>query len=246
MNFGTYINENSIYDEYCNMLDMVNSEILEEGFIQSIKDISYGVFSDIKKVISDISNTAKISVQDIIEALKSKNVFNILKTFGWSLSKMLKCLLSFSNIANQGLTRAFTEIFKNKLFKDLQKGAIKMDQFLDKYPIIKKLTGPVLAGLLLYMWINSMFLASVDFDYDVSDILAAFLGKFTIENILGNPAGFMKIVMFVVGVSTGLSLAYLASGVGNLLLGLIYTTYSKAADKDKTQKLKHIVKFGGV
>ena len=43
---------------------------------------------------------------------------------------------------------------------------MKVDQVIQKYPKIAKVTGIVVAGLLLFMWINMTFIGDLDYDFN--------------------------------------------------------------------------------
>jgi hypothetical protein len=127
------------YEEYCGILDNI---YLNEGAIDTAKNIAYGVLSEIKNIINEISKLVNISIEEILKAFKDRQFFSLLKAFRFSFKNMFKVLASLSNVMSASLFAAFREIHKLKLFQKLQSGAATIDEILNKYPVLKKLGGP--------------------------------------------------------------------------------------------------------
>jgi hypothetical protein len=96
-----------------------------------------------------ISKELNIGISEVIKAFKDRNVFNILKSFGFAFKKILKCVNIFTTLIKQGILGIFDEIVKTKTFQKIKSGAIKVDELLNRYPLLKRLTGIAMAGLLL-------------------------------------------------------------------------------------------------
>ena len=106
---------------------------------------------------------------------------------------------------------------------------MKVDEFLDKYPILKKIGGIAVAGLLLYIWLNMSFIGDLEYDMNIGDMTAALSGTFSIAELFLSPAGLMMITLFATG---GLiSAPWLGASTLNLVLALIYTGYVKIREK---------------
>ena len=120
----------------------------------------------------------------------------------------------------------------------LKAGTAKIDDLLNRFPILKKITGPVIAGLLFYIWLNMSFTGSFSYDFDMSQILAALVGSYSITDLLATPEGLATLTLLVTGILTAgaLSFPWLADSVRNLVLALVYTGAKKAKIPDLAKK----------
>jgi len=224
------------YEMWCGLLDSVETNTLSEGIRDTlaaagdkIKQAVLRIFGPIKDEILKLAEEMKIGLRDIVNALKERSVFGVLKAVGFKIKLLVKAILAFTRIWREGLAGIFREISKNKLVQKLQSGAMKVDEFLDKYPILKKIGGIAVAGLLLYIWLNMSFIGDLEYDMNVGDMTAALAGNFSIAQLFLSPAGLMMITLFATG---GLiSAPWLGASTLNLVLALIYTGYVKIREK---------------
>jgi len=232
------------YEMYCEALELVMSNKLSEefflkniteGFWDQIKKVRLSrelirVFSELKSSLISISKEFKINTITIVTAFKQKDVFGVLKAFAFNIKLIFKALNELSGFVRKGLFEIFREIFRLKIFEGVRRGAIKVDAVLNRYPLLKKITGIVLAGLILYMWINMTFIGDLDYDFNFATIVLAIRGVFTIEDLFVSPEGLMLVTLFGVGFVTGLSIPWLGKSVYNLGVALFYTAYAKVKE----------------
>lgn len=244
MRFNRWLLDNASYDisyeVYCNGLD----GIITEDF-NDIKNLLQGalvkVFKDLKGVINIISNDLKIGINEVVKAFKERSVFNILKSFGFMITKMLKSLNELTKFIRNGILDIFKEMSKSRIIQKLKSGAIKIDELLDRYPLLKKVTGLALAGLLLWMWLNMTFIGDLDYDFNFSDIILALTGKFTINELFFSPSGLMLITLF--GMGSLISFPWLGHSVLNLSMALVYTGLTKLKDKNLASIIRNKIKI---
>lgn len=221
--------ENAFYQE----------DLLEESLLQLAKD-QLGhlkkAFSDIKKYFLDLSEKFGVALKDLISGLKSLNMFSILKFFGFSVSKLIKVLLDASSLWRRGLMKVFEEIAKTRLMEKVNQGLVKIDDVLARYPILKKLTGPLVAGVLVYIWLNMTFIGDLDYDFNFSDVVGALGGSFSLESIFGGSSGLMLMTLFATG--GYISAPWLGSTAGNLTLALLYTSLRSIQNSDNPALVK--------
>ena len=261
MQFKSWINEQELIDAsqcitfemYCEGLDRLDNitdqwirdYINENIFTDKIKSMKSALtgglsklFNEIKMFIEKVGDELKLGVTEIVKAFKERSVFNMLKSFGFMFKKMLKCISMFTNLIRKGIFKIFDEMSKTKTFQKIRSGAIKIDEVLDKYPLLKKLTGLAVAGLLLWMWLNMTFIGDLDYDFNFSDIVAAISGSFSIEQIFFSSSGLMLIALFSLGNFAGISFPWLGKSVFNLMLGITYTGFVKLKDKKMANKIR--------
>jgi hypothetical protein len=231
-------------DHICD--DYVSVEYLKEaGFLDAIKDLNIPsliskIFNNLKDIFEKIKEDFGLSIKQLITAFKDKNLFAILKAIGFNIVVLVKCIKTATSLVRSGLMRVFEEIYKSSIFQELKKGTIKIDEFLNNYPILKKIGGIAIAGLLLYIWLNMTFIGDMDYDFNFNDLLNALSGNFSITDLFMSPSGIMMITLFASGF-VGISFPWLGSSVYNLVLALIYTGYNNLMNKGKF-KDREIVK----
>jgi hypothetical protein len=106
-----------------------------------------------------------------------------------------------------------------------------IDKFLDLNPIVKKLGGVALAGVLLYIWFNLIsFTGDPEFDFNLNDMWSALSNKVGFADIFGNESGIKMLTFVVTNTVFGLAFPYPGSS-STLFLGAIIYTLLKAVGK---------------
>jgi len=228
-------NEDLTYEDWELALSYVESDYLNEGLLDNFKIPAKiaKLFNTIKKEIGIIIDKFKLNIKDAVNAFKERHVFGILKGVGFSFKSLYRLYLDAYNLIVKGLFKTFEDIHKTKIFQKIQKGTIKIDEVLAKYPILKKLTGPIVAGLLLYIWLNMSFIGDLEYDMNIVNMFSALQGNFSVEDLFGSKDGLLLITLFGSGITLGLSAPWLGKTVLNMVLALVYTglKYSKSDNK---------------
>ena len=229
------------FEIYCDALDLVMSNQLTEGFFDNIRQMRLSrelvkVFRDLKYNIGKISKDFKLGLSDIVFSFKQRDMYNMLKSFKFNMKLIFKALGEFGKAVRGGLLEVFKELHKTRAIQKVRAGAMKVDELLDKHPILKKVTGVVIAGLLLYIWLNMTFIGDLDYDFNFSNTIAALGGSFSITALFLSPEGLMLMTLFGTGAAFGLSIPWLGKSVYNLVLALVYTGYYKYKGDDKKYK----------
>ena len=199
---GTLFLENKLFDKISNIIDFV-------------KEVAKGIGA---------------SVKDIIKLIKEKSVFKFFSEFKfspqsiWELVK--KGMDAFRKVINfiPNLATKLVKEFGIKLGSKLNisKELINtIKDFFEKHKIIKLLSGVALAGILIIVWINMSFVGDPTSDFDMSDILNAFLGKLNPIDFFTSDAGIKTLILLGTGV-LGLSISWFSTPV-NLIIGLVIT-----------------------
>lgn len=220
MRLQNYLYESDLtYEEYVNILDSYG------GVNESLVGLIPGIFQEIRDALHEISVDFKLELSDIITALKNRDVFKLLKSVGFGLT--LKSFRAFSKILSSPVNRAFKELHDTKIFKKFRDNRDEIRDFLDRHPVIKKISGLALAGLLLYIWFNMTFIGALQYDMDLSDVMDAVRGSYTIEHFLTSPDLVKYLTLFLTGFVGGISVVWLGHSIYNLVLAITYTFYKK-------------------
>jgi len=228
------------YEQYCNILDdfiiVDDSGNLNEGVLDQIK----GVRGKIGKIlllakgeIATILKETDIPIRALVKAFRDRDIFAVLKHFGFSILAMIKSIQAGAFAIKKGYARVFKEMYKNGTLRKLKSGAMKVDEVLDKYPILKKLSGVAVAGMLLLIWLNISFIGNFDYDFDIGDMFTALTGSYSIEKLFTSPDGLAAIAFVATNIASGgvLSVSWLGATHINFILALTYTALKKSGVK---------------
>ncbi len=239
---------NITYEEY---VSMFNNVILENKWNDSIKQIMdfkykvlYSFFLETKNTFEQISKEFKLSYNQLIIAFKNKSFFELCKFFKFSLTAMFNSILSITELIRKGLFQIFIELENTKVFKKLKEKTIKIDEVLNKYPLLKKVVGISVAGLLLYMWLNMTFIGNPEYDLNLESLMSALHGNFSLATIFSSPSGLALLTLFATGLLSGgvISFIWLGKKRYNLILALLYTLSKKIKNNEMYNKLINIIK----
>ena len=187
--------------------------------------------SEWEKLKSDVGQEFGTNLKN---AIKEKSVFRAIKAVGLGSGKIL---LDGMKAVDSAVNFAADKVAATNAVQGLQKGLIKVDEFLDKYPKLKTVTGTAIAGFLTYQWLYMSFSGNLDSDYDLSSIPEAVAGNIGFTEILATPQGVKGMGLLAAGLATGgLSTLWLGGRKG-MMMAAAYTGAKKLGDKKTENKL---------
>jgi hypothetical protein len=239
------------YETYCRVLDNMaltsQGVILAGGVWDGISNrIASDLVSKLEKMhewIDEAQQKYDLELTDIIIALKQKDVFKVLSALRFNLTKILRAVREMSHLISKGLIKTFELIANSPTMQKIREGTAKVDDLLNEYPVLKGLTGLALAGLLFWMWLNMSFIGDFEYDMDLSTVIDAFQGKFTLTDLFTSPQGVAAIGLFALGTLTGLSVPWLGKNIPNLFLAVLYTGFKRARKAAPLPTLKRHMQF---
>lgn len=263
MRFQNYIEDNYLddysnftYEMYCECLDLSMANRLNElyfvneGIFDKIKELKLAsgiikFFKEAKDIFAGIAGEFKLGLSDVVKAFKNRDVFGLIKAFGFNIKLMIKSINEFTGMMRKGILKIFEELVKTGAFKKIRSGAMKVDEVLDKYPLLKKVAGIAVAGLLLYIWLNMTFIGDLDYDFNFGDLVSALKGSFSLADMFVSPQGLMLIALLGSGM-LGISAPWLGKTAYNLVLAISYTAFSKIKDIKIVANIRSKLKLGKI
>lgn len=184
--------------------------------------------NDLKGQLQEMAELVGVGLRDLIRALMNRNAFALLKALRFNLTMLVKGMRALLGIVPRGLAALFRELQDSTVLQRIKDGALKVDDFFDAHPIIKKLSGPVLAALLFWMWTQAMFIGDPWTDLDMSTIGAALTGRYSFTDLFTTPEGLAGLALFASGILLpGIGVAWLGSNSANVVLALLFTVARK-------------------
>lgn len=180
----------------------------------------------LREFVFDVADHIGVTVREVAMALANKDVYALFKAFAFNTVKIAKTIHKGAEALKNAYVGIFAKILASGMLDDVKKGVATMDDVLNKYPILKKLAGPALAGVLILMWLNMSFTGNFDYDMDVSHILAALAGSFTLTDLFMSPDGLASLGLLCANFASGGALnatAWLGANTYNLILAFVYT-----------------------
>jgi hypothetical protein len=216
----------------------------DEKNVDQSKATVKNVFRRIKHEVRSIAADLGESKKSVSEAFAQKDVQSALSKVGYSVKKAGSAVHRTVGIINTGLAQSFQEIEKAGGLEKLKKGTQKIDDFLDRNPIVKKMAGPLVAGALIYQWNNMSFTGDFNDDFDVTSMINAATGSYSISDLASSSNGAKAITQLAVGLATGKILSSAISFPWKLGIGaaLAYTGAKKIGKSDLAKKAMDKIK----
>lgn len=191
--FKQYLNE---YDTFCIALDELNSNSLNEWSLPSF-------IKDKIDFVKNIANQLGTSIDSLVALFKNKEVFKFFSKIDWSLENLFKILKKGYVLYKEVQEVVFGYISKLGPFKHTGELLSTVDEWLLNHPKLKHVAGIAVAGLLTYAWFKCSMTGDPLTDFDMSDIISAFTGHFSLEDLFTGPGGVKLITLLVAGTLTG-------------------------------------------
>lgn len=231
------------YEQYCDDLNIVENTLLTEGVADTLKGVPKNIMGFVKPLKQYFPD---VSIKETMKAFKNTKVFGMLKYFGFSLKKMMSAINKGLQLVDKGLLKVIGQLHKTKTFQKIRKGIVKLDDVIDKHPILNRVTGVAVAGILVLIWLNMSFSGHFDGDMDLSSVFLALKGDFSLDDIFGSEAGNKMLLLLSTGLTTagGLSFPWLIKSSANLAMALMYTFYklSKSGHINMEEMKKRILR----
>lgn len=207
----------------------VNAGLLDK--IRSLKiadKAKQALVKEMKHQVDELSHNMKCSKGAIVKAFKEPKMANILEATGYSFTTVYKAFKAGHAVAHEGALHVIAEFAQeeatHKGLHHASEKAKRIDALLEKYPVMKKVSGPALAGLMLYGYAISEP-SGLD-EFDLSKVKLALKGEFGVSDFLNTN----EATNLGTHVATGkvLSLTTLAENASSLALGLTYTVLKES------------------
>jgi len=196
----------------------------------------------IKQVLKQIADQTGAAIADIGRALAHKQMFAVLKAIGFNLKKLLDGFGKLMALMRQGLTDVFRALEDKGVLKHLASGAHHVDEFLDHHPVLRKLIGSALAAFLFWVWLNMAFVGDPAYDFDLSSVVAAFSGRYTIYQFFASPDALTTFTFLAAGF-LGFGVQWLGATIPNLIVAMVATGFKMWKDSAHKKQLQPVLKL---
>jgi len=208
------------------ILEYAQSNHIDEG---SIGDLMSKVSGAIKKKIEFIKELAKLSgnnLKDLLVMFKDTRIFKLFKVIGFSIKKL-------GDLIKKGIQtyNSIQDIIAKKIHdmggvQYIKKNLSVLDDFFKNHPVLKKIGGVAVAGLLLYIWLNMSY-DPIDIEWSLSfdDMIKALNGQFSLAELFASPEGVKMLTYLIIGMVTGGVWYYPGTQAAQIATGVIWSAW---------------------
>ena len=214
------------------------------------KEKTQQTLKDLKTHVGDVAKNVGVDAKVVAKAFKEPSVYNTVNALGGSLSAASKTLIGSARAVGKVLDVGGGVLSDTESFKKLEKGVVKVDEFMDKNPALKRIGSAAVAGIAAYQWLNMSFSGDIESDYDTSLVIDAAKGALTgkgavgFADLINTPDGVKSMALLAAGLATGGLPIWMAGGKG-LGMALAFTGAKQMGDKESGKKIKEkMVAFG--
>jgi len=159
--------------------------------------------SRLKKIwgfIKELGKKVSLKMVDLVKLFLNKTVFKFFAKIKFSMEWLFK-LVKKGFKAYKDVIKAIGEyLASTKIGKWTEDKLKDLDAFLAKHPKTKRIAGMAVAGILIYIWLNMTFTGNADYDFDMTDMILALGGGFTLSTLFAGPEGMALLTLFATGV----------------------------------------------
>lgn len=188
--------------------------------------------------ISELASKLKVKLADLIKLFTNSKVYKFFSTIKWSFDKLFELAKTGMKYYRLLLDAISEFMSKNKIVKWTEAKLKLLDEFLSNNPKLKHIAGIGVAALLIYIWMNMSFTGDIEYDFDMSTIILALAGKFTLHTLFGGKEGIKLLMLFITG-TIGLSFPWPGPQSIQFISGLVFALSNSI--KSKIKGLKPIV-----
>lgn len=192
------------YDDVVTSIDLILENCLTySGEInESINDFISRLSPSVKakiEFVKELASKLSMNLKNLLILFKNKYLFDFFKKMKFSVSKIVNIVKDGYKLYND-LIKLITEYMsKNKIAKFAEKNIKELDKFLLKHPLVKRSSGLVVAGLLIWIWYNMAFSGRPDSDFDNTSIFDALSGNYSLADLFSGPSGIELISLLAIG-----------------------------------------------
>ena len=206
-------------------VEYAQSNHIDEG---TIGDLMSKVSGAIKKKIEFIKELAKLSgnnLKDLLVMFKDTRIFKLFKVIGFSIKKL-------GDLIKKGIQtyNSIQDIIAKKIHdmggvQYIKKNLNVLDDFFKNHPVLKKIGGVAVAGLLLYIWLNMSFTVDLEYSMDFKDIILALSGNFSLADLFMSPSGITMLIYLATGLVAGVSVPWPGGTITQIVGGVIFSAW---------------------
>jgi len=153
--------------------------------------------------IRNLADQTGRSISELASTFKNKKVFKFFTKIGWSFKKLFELLKKGYKAYGTPIKVVSEYVANNPVTKWTDKKLAELDTFLKTHPKTRRIAGIAVAALLVYIWFHVSFSGDISTDFDMSGIISALSGSFSLSEIFSGGQGILIIGLLLGGTLSG-------------------------------------------
>jgi len=192
---------------------------------------------DLKQHVRSVIDAVDADIETVAIAFKEPSVYNTVKALGAGISGASRVVMGSLRTIGKSLTVGGAAIHDTDSFQKLEKGIIKVDEFMQKNKPLSTLSAVAVSGLAIGQWLRMSFSGDIESDFDLTIIPQAFAGEAGFRELIATPDGIKGMGLLSAGVATG-GLPIWMGGATGLALALTYSGLQSAGQTEAGKVMK--------
>jgi hypothetical protein len=190
--------------QYDQFVSFVTEHRLGEDISNLNEFVIPGKLKKIWEFIKGLAERISIKITDLVKLFLNKVVFKFFAKIKFSFKYLFALVKRGFKYYKDVINAIGDYLSKTRVGKWTEEKLKELDKFLATHPKTKRIAGVAVASLLIYIWLNMTFTGDADFDFDMTDMIAALGGSFTLSTLFAGASGSALLVLFATG-ALGLS-----------------------------------------
>lgn len=190
--------------QYEEFVSFVTEHRLDED-VSTLNEFAIpGRLKKIWEFIKGLAERISIKIIDLVKLFLDKVVFKFFAKIKFSFKYLFDLVKKGFKYYKDVIKAIGDYLAKTRVGKWTEEKLKALDKFLATHPKTKRIAGVAVAALLIYIWLNMTFTGDADFDFDMTDMITALGGSFTLSTLFAGASGMALLMLFATG-ALGLS-----------------------------------------
>lgn len=230
------------FNKAIQILEYLEGNQLDEGVLGDLMSKVSGAIRKKIDFIKELASTTGNQLKDLLVMFKNSKVFELFKVIGFSIKKLGAMLKKGIQAYNSIQDVLAEKIHAMGGVQYIKKNLHKLDDFFNEHPVLKKIGGLAVAGLLLYIWLNMSFTPDLEYSMDFKDIIMTLSGNFSLAELFASPSGITMLIYLATGIVVGVSMPWPGGTITQIVGGVLFSAWrlldTKKIKIEKPQPLK--------
>ena len=123
---------------------------------------------DLKQHVRSVIDAVDADIETVAIAFKEPSVYNTVKALGAGITGASRVVMGSLRTIGKSLTVGGAAIHDTDSFQKLEKGIIKVDEFMQKNKPLSTLSAVAVSGLAIGQWLRMSFSGDIESDFDLT------------------------------------------------------------------------------
>lgn len=177
--------------------------------------------------VKELALRTGYDIKDLFKMFLEKHVFQFFSMIRWNFEYLFKLMKDGYHAYKDFMQAVHDFIDKQGIVQWTKEHLLELDDWLKKHPKTRRISGVLLAGLLVYMWMTMSFIGNPSYDFDISMIIDTLRGHMHIADVFGGATGTVFLSLFMSGLIFDLTFPWPGSNIVKFMIAVLVTLAKK-------------------